>query len=76
MSDKKVTLVTSAEGVVTATVEDRSVFQAVSDTIAAKFDDKTASVGFTSSVVDAALIYGGMLFAKYRQTGQMSWNPF
>lgn len=76
MSDKKVTVITAADGTLSATVEERSALQAVGDTIVAKLSDDTASVGYTSTLVDAALVYGGMLYAKYRQTRQMSWHPF
>lgn len=70
--------VTHASGstAASASVEERTVVQAIGDTLQAKISDDTASVGYVSTAVDAALIYAGMLASKYMVTGGFSWKPF
>lgn len=77
MKQYKVT-VTPAAGstAASAAVVERTFFEAIGDTLKSKIDDTTASVGYASSITDAALVYGGMLASKYIVTGGFSWKPF
>lgn len=76
MKNYRVKLVPGAEGAApTATVEERSPFQAAGDAIISLAKDDEASLGYVKTVVHGGLIYGGMLYAKYRQTGVFSYNP-
>ena len=68
--------VTETNGTAAATVEERSFFEACGDAITTLVSDSEASVGYAKTAVHAGLIYGGMVFAAYRQTGRLSWNPF
>lgn len=77
MKQYKVTVVPGVgAAAATATVVERTFFEAVGDTLKAKIDDETASVGYASTIVDGALIYGAMLGSKYLATGSFSWKPF
>lgn len=71
MSNYKVTIVNGE-----AEVEERTVVQALTDSLQAVFDPKVASVGWVSSAAAIGSIYGAMVFTKYRHTGELSYNPF
>lgn len=77
MKNYKVKLVAGANGAApTATLEERSVTQAAGDALTTLIKDDEGTIGYVGNVVRAGLVYGMGVFAKYRQTGQMSWNPF
>lgn len=77
MSNYLVKVTPGANGAAaTATVESRTAVQAIGDTLKAKLTDDTASVGYVSTMVDVGLVYGMGVFAKYRATGRLDYNPF
>lgn len=59
-----------------AEVEERTFLQALMDSVTSLVDNNSASVGLASTLVTAGLAYGGMVFTKYRHTGELSYNPF
>lgn len=63
-----------AEGA--ATAEERTVFQAVGDSVQSLISTDSASVGLVSTLTTAAITYGAMVAVKHRHTGVMSFNPF
>lgn len=75
MDNYKVIVSKATDGTLSATVEERSIGQAVGDSLTTMISDSEASVGYVKTAVQAGLVYGGMLFAKYRQTSAFSWNP-
>lgn len=76
MDNYKVKVSKANDGTLTATAEKRSVAQAIGDSITSLVKDDEASVGYVKTGVQAALVYGGMLFTKYQTTGGFSWKPF
>jgi hypothetical protein len=70
--------VTAASGTTpaSATVTERTYGQAVGDALTTLISDDEGTVGYVGNAVRAGLVYGGMVYAKYRQVGQVSWNPF
>lgn len=59
-----------------ATAEERTMVQAIGDSITSLVDNKSASVGLVSTLVTAGLAYGAAVFIKHRHTGRLSFNPF
>lgn len=71
----KVTPAATEGGAPTATVESRTFFQAVGDSLTSMMKSDEASVGYAKTVVGVGLAYGSAVLAKARQTGQFDWNP-
>lgn len=75
MDNYKVKVSKAADGTVSATAEKRTIGQAIGDSLTTLISDDEASVGYVKTAVQACLVYGCMLFAKYRQTSAFSWDP-
>lgn len=67
--------VTVVNGAPSATVEKRTVSQAIGDSLSCMLKDDEASVGYVKTGVSVGLAYASALYAKYRQTGRFDWNP-
>lgn len=75
MDNFKVKVAVAADGTASATVEKRTIGQAIGDSLSCMIKDDEASVGYVKTGVSLGLAYGTALFAKYRQTGRFDWNP-
>lgn len=77
MKNYKIKLVPGVgDALPTATVESRTIGQAAGDALTTLVSDDEGTIGYVGNVVRVGLVYGMGVYAKYRQVGQLSWNPF
>jgi len=76
MKNYKVEVKEDSAGKITATAVSRDFGQALGDSITTLASGTEASVGYVKTGVVAGLVYAMGVYAKSRQTGGFSWNPF
>lgn len=59
-----------------ASAEERSLIQAVGDSVTTLFSSNQSVVGIAPALVTAAIAYGMGVLVKQRHTGELSFNPF